>query len=247
MSTRRCSTAHRTSRIAGRSRGCKRSGRSDPLQRDHARFGGAGDRRLPRPARYAAARRLDRVVRVEPARVGQHPELGALERFRLPADVEAADAERLPVRGLAEHRDHPGPVRDGPPAASRSRATGELRRGHLVGSRGRLGTRFVMPMPSLGQLGRGPRSDIPPDTSICARVMPARCSAGQNRLPGRAKCAFAAAVHSPGLIPTTSSRRRRRQEVVDGRAPERRELASVVNRPAASRHRADRSVRVSSG
>ena len=37
--------------------------------------------------------------------------------------------------------------------------------------------------------------------------MPARWSAGQKRLPGRAKWALTAAVHRPGLMPTNRSRR----------------------------------------
>ena len=60
-------------------------------------------------------------------------------------------------------------------------------------------TRFVMPSPypassccSLGASRRG--------------VKPEPCSAGQNRLPGRAKCQPVAAEYRPGLIPQNSTR-----------------------------------------
>ena len=42
---------------------------------------------------------------------------------------------------------------------------------------------------------------------IRSGVNPERCSAGQNRLPGRAKCRAVAAEYSPGLIPQNTTDR----------------------------------------
>ena len=127
------------------------------------------DRRLQRePGRLrrgavGASQRVDGVVGVEAARVGQDPELGTLERFGLSARFDLAHAERLPVRGLAEHRDHLGPVRsdDVGQAVARER---QLRRGHLIGSRGRLRDEVRDADADRGQLGpvlgRHPGRDV---------------------------------------------------------------------------------------
>ena len=60
-------------------------------------------------------------------------------------------------------------------------------------------TRLVIPYPSRGRSassnGENTRSVNPP-----------ACSAGQNRLPGRAKCRPTAAEYNPGLIPQNNTR-----------------------------------------
>ena len=64
-----------------------------------------------------------------------------------------------------------------------------------------IGQIFEIPIPLRSNSDRTSRGK-PHEASTSVEVMPERYNAGQNRFPGRAKCAFTAAVHSPGFIPT---------------------------------------------
>ena len=64
-----------------------------------------------------------------------------------------------------------------------------------------IGQMFEIPIPLRSNSVRT-SGGSPHDASTSVVVMPERYNAGQNLLPGRAKWAFTAAVHSPGLMPT---------------------------------------------
>ena len=153
---------------------------------------------------------------------------------RLPARPGLPVGERLPVGGEPEHGDHPRPDRrDQGRSATRPRPAVCA----SVSSSARAvayGTRLVMPTPGLDQLG-SVRGDMPPLASIRSRVMPASCSAGQNRLPGRAKCAFDGGRPQPGVDPDEQQPDAGFDQVVDLGAVERLQLGpGEPGRPAHS-------------
>ena len=139
-------------------------------------------------------------VRVQPAGVGQHPHPGARRA--------APPAARPTARGRAERRAVGRDPDDREPGRGRCSATSARSRtppatsSAGVSSSARAvarATMFVMPSPSAGSspcsAGRSSRG-----------VNPAPCSAGQNRLPGRAKWCPVAALTRPGLMPQNSTR-----------------------------------------
>ena len=109
---------------------------SSPTTTFPDRPGLTGRPRRRRRPQHAVRRgqRSQRLVGVQPARVGQHPQLGAGQVVRLAADLRGRQGERLAIRSEAEHGDHlrPHPFDEPGERAAPERSCA---RGELVGAR----------------------------------------------------------------------------------------------------------------
>jgi hypothetical protein len=119
------------------------------------------------------------MTRVQPARIGQHPDFRCGRRLRLVPHRGPGALEGRPVRADPEHGEAGRPYRRSFRANRRPprRSSSALSSAAVAVARA---TRFVMPSPQV-------RSSPSSQGRSSRPVKPPACRAGQKRFPGRAK------------------------------------------------------------